>query len=572
MPFRPTLLRQRPHSRAPAPLRVPAVPAVPAVSAASLRLLPLLVTLTLPLAACKKEAPAPAQQAAPAVAAATSEVSGPRPGPAPTEPGAAPPGGAAGEPPVLPFDFGSVPEASGTVPPFPYVDYPPKVQSGGRSTHEAPMDRVHVILGDHLHALEGRVMTRTFANRDAGMSALEVRRNYENALRDIGAVKVNTVQPENPAIVAAAGGDSYRLRKEMLRVPDLGMSYDVYLARKGDARHWIVVMGNDRDTGLLTVDEKPFAQTVGLEGNPAMPVAAAGKPEAAPQPLDVASLPLSTASLPPFPYLAYPPGLHQAFQNTKHANFDAVDIVVGNTLRTAEGEVETRAFAYKDAGMSAWAARRNYEAAVKAMGGVKVNTAGPNDKALLAAHTGKDLTEYALQKDRMRYPDRTMSYDSYLVRTPDANIWLALMFGNGDARLLAVKEKAMAQSVALVTADAMAKELAVKGKIALYINFDTDKASIRPDGKPAVDEIGKLLKADPALKLAIEGHTDNSGDGAHNLALSKARADAVLQSLVKDGIDARRLRTAGHGAGKPLADNKDEAGRAQNRRVELIKL
>ncbi|HBI67534.1 MAG TPA: hypothetical protein DDZ22_00485, partial [Massilia sp.] len=195
----------------------------------------------------------------------------------------------------------------------------------------------------------------------------------------------------------------------------------------------------------------------------------------------------------------------------------------------------------------------------------------------LAANTGKDksgkeITEYTLRKDKMRYPDRTMSYDSYLVRTPEANVWLVLMFNDSETRLLAVREKAMQQSVALVTADAMRKELDARGRVALYINFDTDKASLRADGKPAVDEITKLLKADPALKLAIEGHTDNSGDGAHNLALSKARADTVLQALVQDGIDARRLRTAGHGAGQPLADNRDDAGRAKNRRVELIKL
>lgn len=545
-----------------------------------LRLLPLVIVLSLPLAACKKNAePAAAPQAStPAESTTAAPGTAPAATPAPgtgTEAGVAK--GARPAIPELPFDFAKIPEAAGTIPPFPYVDYPSKVREGGRWTREVTMDRVHVILGDRLHALEGRVMTRKFAHRDAGMSELEVRRNYENAMGAIGAVKVNTVQPEHPAIVAAVGGDDYYLRKEILLIPDLRMSYDVYLARKGDTRHWIVVTTNDSETGLLTIEEKPFAQTVGFEGSRDTPVAASGAPAAAAQPVDIASLPVSTAALPPFPYLAYPPGLHQGAQFTQHANFDAVGIIVGKELRSVEGEVETRTFPIKDANMSAWAVRRNYEAAIKALGGVKVNAVGPDDKALLAANTGKDtrgkeVTQYTLHKDKMRYADHTMSYDSYLVRTPDANVWLALMSNDSETRLLAVREKAMQQSVGLVTADAMRTQLDAKGKVALYINFDTDKASIRPDGKPAVDEIGKLLKADPALKLAIEGHTDNSGDGAHNLALSKARADAVLQSLVEDGIDARRLRTAGHGAGKPLADNKDDAGRAQNRRVELIKL
>lgn len=71
---------------------------------------------------------------------------------------------------------------------------------------------------------------------------------------------------------------------------------------------------------------------------------------------------------------------------------------------------------------------------------------------------------------------------------------------------------------------------------------------------------------------SLEGHADDSGNAARNLALSRQRAEAVVQSLVKGGIDAGRLRAAGHGASRPLADNKEEAGRAKNRRVELIKV
>ena len=539
----------------------------------SLRHLPLLVSLCFTLSACKKEVPAPPTTNT----ASTSEVAIP----AATQATAVqPPGSAAPntsktdagiEPPVIPFDFNTVPEASGKIPPFPYLDYPPKVGQGLRWTYSWPMDRVWVILGDHLHAVEGRVETRTFSHSDADMSELEVRRNYENAMRDIGAVKVNTVDYKDPAVLAAASGDDYKLRKKLLRIPDLRMSYDVYLARKGERRHWIVVMSNDSDTSILSIEEQPFAYTIGYEGSASTPVTAAGKPALAPQPLDVNAIPVNSASLPPFPYLAYPPAMHKAHYNTDKANFDAVKLIVGKEIRTVEGRYESRSFSNKLADMSQMALRRNYEAAVKGLGGVKVNTVAPEDKELLAANTNDKLNEYALRK-QMHIPDRNMSYDSYLVRTPETNVWLVLMFGEDDVSLLTVEEKAMQQSIALVTADTIRKELDAKGKIALYINFDTDKAAIRPDGKPAVDEITKLLKADSSLKLAIEGHTDNSGDAARNQALSTQRAEAVVQTLVKDGIDAKRLRAAGHGADKPLADNKDEAGRAKNRRVELIKL
>lgn len=146
------------------------------------------------------------------------------------------------------------------------------------------------------------------------------------------------------------------------------------------------------------------------------------------------------------------------------------------------------------------------------------------------------------------------------------------MFSEDRTNLIAVEEKAMQQSVALVTADTMRTELAAHGHIPLYINFDTDQATIRSDGKPLVDQIAALLSKDMALNVSIEGHTDNSGDNRHNLELSRQRADAVVHAMIASGIDNRRLKAAGRGAGVPLADNKDEAGRAKNRRVELVKL
>lgn len=145
--------------------------------------------------------------------------------------------------------------------------------------------------------------------------------------------------------------------------------------------------------------------------------------------------------------------------------------------------------------------------------------------------------------------------------------------GSDDTtRFVVVEAKAMEQSVTLVTADTMRTELAAKGHIPLYINFDTDKATIRADGKPAVDEIATLLKNDATLMLTIEGHTDNSGDVKHNVDLSRQRTKAVVQQLVASGIEAARLQAAGKGAATPVADNKDETGRAKNRRVELVKI
>lgn len=117
------------------------------------------------------------------------------------------------------------------------------------------------------------------------------------------------------------------------------------------------------------------------------------------------------------------------------------------------------------------------------------------------------------------------------------------------------------------------KDLAAGGRARLYgILFDTDKATIRPESLPTLDEVVRMLGAEPEWRLTIEGHTDSTGAAAHNRTLSEQRAASVKAYLVSRGIAADRLATAGFGADKPVADNATELGRAQNRRVELVRL
>ena len=102
--------------------------------------------------------------------------------------------------------------------------------------------------------------------------------------------------------------------------------------------------------------------------------------------------------------------------------------------------------------------------------------------------------------------------------------------------------------------------------------FDTGKATLRPESSAALAPVGELLKGDAALKLEIQGHTDNVGQAVANMKLSQDRAAAVKAYLVTTfGISAARLTTSGFGDTKPLAPNTAEGGRAQNRRVELVK-
>ncbi|MFI5156314.1 MAG: OmpA family protein [Chitinophagales bacterium] len=104
------------------------------------------------------------------------------------------------------------------------------------------------------------------------------------------------------------------------------------------------------------------------------------------------------------------------------------------------------------------------------------------------------------------------------------------------------------------------------------INFDTDKSSIKPESMGTLNMIVQILKDNPDLKFDIEGFTDNSGNPAHNLTLSQQRADAVKTQLVSMGVNAGRLTAKGFGDSKPVSDNNTPEGKANNRRVEFVKI
>jgi OOP family OmpA-OmpF porin len=104
------------------------------------------------------------------------------------------------------------------------------------------------------------------------------------------------------------------------------------------------------------------------------------------------------------------------------------------------------------------------------------------------------------------------------------------------------------------------------------INFDIDKAIIKPESMGTLNMIVQVLKDNPDIKFEIDGHTDNSGTTQHNLTLSQQRADAVKAQLISMGIDASRLSTKGFGDTKPISDNNTLEGKANNRRVEFVKM
>jgi OOP family OmpA-OmpF porin len=104
------------------------------------------------------------------------------------------------------------------------------------------------------------------------------------------------------------------------------------------------------------------------------------------------------------------------------------------------------------------------------------------------------------------------------------------------------------------------------------IYFDTALTTIQERSLPVLDLVVKELAENPALRLRIEGHTDSKGVAGKNKKLSQGRADAVKAYLVDKGVAAARVEARGFGQARPIADNKTDAGREKNRRVEFVVL
>ena len=165
----------------------------------------------------------------------------------------------------------------------------------------------------------------------------------------------------------------------------------------------------------------------------------------------------------------------------------------------------------------------------------------------------------------------------WTMRRPDGIYWGESGCGAGSASECngvlhrIIKQAAMEQAV-VVTAEQIKKSLSDTGKVVFYgIYFDFDKATIKPESKPTLEEMAKFLKVNASTKVYIVGHTDMQGKHDYNIKLSRERAAAVVQALAGQyGIAKDRLSSDGVGPLAPVAANDSDANRARNRRVEMV--
>lgn len=237
--------------------------------------------------------------------------------------------------------------------------------------------------------------------------------------------------------------------------------------------------------------------------------------------------------------------------DAEDTEFDSYNFFNGKNCITVEGRKLRRIYSLKEDVQKSSVNQiiRNYANAVKSMGGEIIFEGAPQD-AQCAEFNGLNMMVGKIAKS-------------------GKEMWIEVAtLGGDDYNLTVVVKELMKQDI---TANNMFEAINRDGHIALYINFDTGKSLIRDESKPIIEQIVQMMKANPDLKLSVEGHTDNVGSPESNKILSIERAESVVTALVNQGIAAERLSASGYGQEKPLADNNTEEGRALNRRVELVK-
>lgn len=144
--------------------------------------------------------------------------------------------------------------------------------------------------------------------------------------------------------------------------------------------------------------------------------------------------------------------------------------------------------------------------------------------------------------------------------------------GSEGVLIEVVEPKPMEQKIVTVSASEIDTKIATEGRAVFYgLYFDFDKAVIKPDSAPQLAEMARYLADQPDRKVYIVGHSDNQGKLDYNIALSQKRAEAVAAALATGfHIDPHRMTARGLGPLAPIAENRDEAGRAKNRRVEMV--
>ena len=282
----------------------------------------------------------------------------------------------------------------------------------------------------------------------------------------------------------------------------------------------------------------------------------------------IENVPYSEVDLGDFPFISLPEGLQETNKPLKN-DFDICFFPINSVMIPFEGKLyKTFISPNRGGNFSQHFFEKSMADYLESLGATNIFDGEISHEEYLRYHK-KDPNKGG--EGDMGYAGQNMKF--WIIRTKDkGNVYIQYLSNNAGATLNVLQEDVFKRTITKVTADKISKDLEENGKSILYINFNSNQSTISAEGKEVVKEIIVVLQKNETLKIAIEGHTDNTGDAAYNKKLSVDRANSVLSNLIANGIDKSRLSANGFGAEKPLVANDSEENKFKNRRVELVKI
>ncbi|WP_313173247.1 OmpA family protein [Stenotrophomonas sp.] len=438
---------------------------------------------------------------------------------------------------VVPFDISRIATTDKPLGALPFFGLPQGYEPLN-APHVRAWARFPLRMGDGVHWVEGpswsaQIVVPSSAGKS--FSALELERNLDTLLSAAGASKVFE-GPEHrdiyygPQLEDEIGGGFIDAVNNGADAPT-----SVWVIRQPQRNIWVQLSLDDLHAGMVVLEEVPFTPTAHWSDS--------------------------------FPHLSLPAGYNDRNKPLQR-DFDRFPFWTGDHFEQVEGKLWAADFDKPERAYSLHEVRRNLEAMMATV----------NATTVFDGRIPKAQAESVPESVRSAYSGSAgYNWDDfdlvvYRADLPDGRqIWVHARLEYLSAGWVVVERKGLQQTAALLPAAALKQQLDSQGRVAIQVNFATDQAQILPDSQPQLEQVLAVLKQDPALQLSVEGHTDNSGNAAHNQQLSDARAASVVASLAAAGIAPARLQARGWGQDKPVADNASEAGRASNRRVELVK-
>ncbi|MFC4635326.1 OmpA family protein [Dokdonia ponticola] len=278
----------------------------------------------------------------------------------------------------------------------------------------------------------------------------------------------------------------------------------------------------------------------------------------------------STADIGAYPYIQPPKGMLVDNEYSTYYEFDKLEFFNGNSFFVLDGKVERLKIKMEDdKEWQEYYFQKSVSDYLKSIGAQQLfDSQIPTEFTQKWGADPNSIYEHMNEfysGDVVNYP-----VSLFLLKTPNKKI--GFQVSSTSRSIGIVEQKVFEQTIEKITANKMINDINTKGFTTLFINFDTGKSRIKAESYEVINEISKMLKSNPDLKISIEGHTDDAGNPEDNMRLSESRAQAVLLALTDEDVEASRLQGIGFGQTKPIETNTTKEGKAKNRRVELRKI